>query len=62
MTYCIKSAYQFNENIIKRLDISQFKHFDCEIVDQYKSKDEFMKFYEGPVGSLIILKDILLNR
>ena len=44
-------AYQFNENIIKRLDIdiSHFKHLDCEVVDQYKSKDEFMKFYEGPV-------------
>ena len=42
-------AYQFNENIIKRLDISQFKHFNCEVVDQYKSKDDFMKFYEGPV-------------
>jgi hypothetical protein len=42
-------AYQYNENIIKRLNISQFKDFHCEIVDQYKSKDEFMKFYEGPV-------------
>ena len=28
---------------------SQFKDFHCEVVDQYKSKDEFMKFYEGPV-------------
>jgi len=42
-------AYKYNQDKIERLDISQFKHFNCEVVDQYSSKDEFMKFYEGPV-------------
>lgn len=42
-------AYRFSEDTIMRVDVSQYKHFDCEVVDQYSTKDEFMKFYEGPV-------------
>jgi len=42
-------AYQYIEDNIKKINVSQLKHFDCEVVDQYSSKDEFMKFYEGPV-------------
>lgn len=42
-------AYQYIDDNIKKINVSQFKHFDCEVVDQYSSKDEFMKFYEGPV-------------
>ena len=42
-------AYRYTEDNIERLDISQFKDFDCEVVDQYSTKEDFMKFYEGPV-------------
>ena len=42
-------AYQYSDDAIKRINVSQFKHYDCEVVDQYTSKDEFMKLFEGPV-------------
>jgi len=48
-TLILVDVYQYNENNIQRVDISQFKDFHCEVVDQYFTKDEFMKFYEGPV-------------
>tara|TARA_B100001287_G_C22612976_1_gene496077 strand:+ start:92 stop:1174 length:1083 start_codon:yes stop_codon:yes gene_type:complete len=42
-------AYRYSDDTIQRVDVSQLKHFDCEVVDQYSSKDEFMKLFEGPV-------------
>jgi hypothetical protein len=48
-TLLLVEVYKYTDTHIQRLNLSDFKELDCEIVDQYKDKEDFMKFYEGPV-------------